>query len=146
MTYGTVAGVAALTPMYTDDGAFRDAGASDVATNPSLTQVTGWLSDVSALMDAALAEEAFITPVTDTDILPILDLYVEGIVHDIVHYSRKAGRFYSKRALDAGSSPFNTISDEITDWVADKANGFANLGLARLTGVRPKSSATFDLL
>jgi len=146
MAYGTAAGVAALTPMYTDDGEFKDAGASDVATNPTLTQVEAWLDDVSKLMDTALAEEAFVTPVTDTDIVPILDLYVEGIVHDLVHYSRKAGRFYSKRALDSGSSPFNTISTEIHDWVKMKANGFANLGLARLSGVRPSSWASFDLL
>ena len=146
MAYGTAAGVAALTPTFTRDGAFYDAGASDTATTPTLAQVNTWLDEVSALMDNALATEAFITPVTDADVLPILNGYVQGIVHDLVHFSRKAGRFYSKRALDAGSSPFNLITSEITDWVKANYEGFVNQGVPQIDGVRPKSAASMTML
>lgn len=140
MAYGSAAGVAALSSMWTGGGEFK------TTTKPTLAQVTEWLTQVSSLIDTAIADEGFTTPVTDTDLTPEINLLVNGIVKDLVDYSRKAGRFYSKQALDAGTSPFMTIDEEIQKWVQRKTIGFEAQGLTRLDDIRGRSVASFDLL
>jgi len=138
MTYGNADGVGALSALYSDNGSFT------VSTSPTLAVVNGWLSDVSQLLDTALADEGFTVPVTDTDVTGEFALLVEGIVKDLVNYSHNAGRFFSKKYLESGLSPFMTIEKELHDWVKRKTVGLEALGLAKSeTG---RNVATFDLL
>lgn len=138
MSYGTVAGVAALSALWTDNGSYT------AATTPTSTTVSGWLDDVSALMDTALADEGFTVPVTVAAVVKTLDLYVEGIVKDLCDWAHGSGRFFTERYLDRGLSPFITIDKEISAWVQRKSVGIENQGVPKEdTGRRV---ATFDLL
>jgi len=138
MSYGTADGVGALSNLYSDNGSFT------ASTRPTLTQVNSWLSDVSQLLDTALSDEGFSTPVTDADMTGEIGLLVEGIVVELVNYSHNAGRFFTEKALRAGISPFMTIDNELHEWVKRKSVGLENQGLVKAeTG---RNVASFDLL
>ena len=145
--YGSVAGVEALSAQWTDDGHFLDDDYPYLtgATNPSLSEVTDWLDTVSLSVDARLADEGFITPVDVPAAVADLKLLVEGIVKDLADYSHGSGRYYSKRALESGTSPYITIDKEISGWVARRSIGFVNLGVPKMAGPA-RTEATFEVL
>lgn len=138
MSYGSAAGVGGLSALWSDSGTFT------ASTRPTLTQVNTWLDEVSALVDTALEDEGFTTPVTVAGVVKELDLLVNGIVKDLADYSHGAGRFFSERAIEAGLSPFMTIDKEVHAWVQRKSVGFANQGVPQEEVGRKE--ATFDLL
>jgi len=138
MSYGTAAGVGALSALWSDSGTFT------ASTRPTLTVVNGWLDDVSALVDTALSDQGFTVPITVAGVIKELDLLVEGIVKDLCDYSHGAGRFFSERAIDAGLSPFMTIDKEVHAWVNRKSVGFENQGVPKEEVGR--NVASFDLL
>jgi len=138
MSYGTAAGVGALSALWSDAGTFT------ASTRPTLTVVNGWLDDVSALVDTALSDQGFTVPVTIASVVKEIDLLVEGIVKDLCDYSHGAGRFFSERALEAGLSPFMTIDKEVHAWVNRKSVGFENQGVPKEEIGR--NVASFDLL
>lgn len=75
-TYGTVAGVAAYVGhMLNSAGTFDDAGPPPTGTAPSLTQVNGFLDQVSAQLTGWLAAAGYATPVTQADAKSVLDRY-----------------------------------------------------------------------
>jgi len=146
MSYGTPAGVAAHCKLWTRDGAFYDAGASDTATKPTLTEVTNWLDQVSAMMDSALADEAFETPVTLASVVKELTLICEGLTKDLVDHSHKAGRFYAERAIKEGVTPWAAIAEDIQKYVQSRSVGFDNLGLPKISGKVGRKVASFDVV
>lgn len=138
MTYGSASGVGALSSMWSDSGSFT------TTTTPTLAEVTIWISEVSALIDSALADEGFIVPITVVAIVPELDMLTNGFVKDLVDYSHQSGRFYREQALQNGIHPILAIDKEIHSWVQRKSNGFELQG-AEKTGTGRKE-ATFDTL
>jgi len=138
MSYGTAAGVGALSALYSDNGTFT------ASTRPTLTQVNTWLDSVSSLLDTALEDEGFTTPVTTAAIVKEFNLLVEGIVNDLVNYSHSAGRFFTKKYLESGMSPFMTIDKELHEWVKRKSVGLEAQGLVKDSVGR--NVASFDLL
>lgn len=146
--YGTAAGVAALSAQWTDDGEFTDLDELydpfTPATNPTLTQVTDWLTRISYAVDVRLADEGFVTPVDVPEAVADISMFVEGIVKDLADYSHGSGRFYSKQSLESGLSPYMTIDKEISDWVARRSIGFANMGVSKLDGYS-RNVATFEV-
>jgi len=138
MSYGSASGVGALSALYSSSGTFT------VSTRPTLATVNDWLDRVSALLDTALEDEGFTTPVTIAAIVKELDLLVNGITVDLVNYSHNAGRFFTTKYLEAGISPFMTIDKELHEWVKRKSVGFEAQGLAKDTVGR--NVASFDLL
>jgi len=134
--YGSAAGVAALSNLWTRNGEFFDTELDVDGTRPSLTQVETWLDEVSSMMDVALANEGFSVPVDVVEVLPMIGQFVNGIVKDLADYSHGAGRFYTKDAIDAGLSPFLTVDREVTDWVTRKSTGLEALGCRRVTNGR----------
>lgn len=147
--YGTVAGVAALSAQWTDDGEFTDLDMLydpyTPATNPTLTQVTDWLTRVSYAVDVRLADEGFITPVDVPEAVSDLSMLVEGIVKDLADYSHGSGRFYTKQAIESGLSPYLTIDKEISDWVARRSIGFINMGVPKRAS-SSRSVASFEVM
>jgi hypothetical protein len=125
-SYGTEAGVAALARRHTTSGVF------DATTNPTYVTVTGWLAQVSAMVNIALSTNGFTTPITDADITPALDGFVNSLVADLAAGANSAGRFYSERMLETGVSPMKVIKNDIAAWVADNVQGFIALGVARV--------------
>lgn len=124
-SYGTAAGVAAYVSRYASSGTFN------TTTRPTLTQVEGWIDQVSAILNVALAKEGFAIPVTNADAVSSLKSITEPAVADLCHYANSAGRFFTDRALERGVSPMMTIRAEMGDWVAAMAAGLELLGADR---------------
>ena len=124
-SYGTAADVAALSDVYTISNAYT------TATIPTLAQVEGWIDQVSAIMNASLAAQGFTIPVSQADSVLAIKSYVVQAVTDLAHAANSAGRFFSDRALQAGTSPMAAVRKEILDWVLTFADGLEALGAAR---------------
>lgn len=127
MAYGSAAGVAALSALWADG----TTGQFTTTTRPTLTQVNTWLDEVSKLLDTALADQGFDTPVTVATVTGELGLLVNGIVKDLCDYSHGAGRFFTEKALDAGINPFMTVDKELHEWVKRKIVGLEKQGVPR---------------
>lgn len=126
-SYGSVEGVAALARRFTNAGAF------DITTNPTSATVTGWLAQVSSMLNVTLATAGFNVPITDPDALPALDGFVNSIVSDLAQAANSAGRFYSERMLENGVSPIRVISNDVQAWVQANAAGLVAMGANRVT-------------
>lgn len=138
MSYGSAAGVGALSALYSDNGTFT------ISTTPTLAQVSGWLDQVSSLIDSALADAGFVTPITIAAIVKELDLLANTLTNDLVDYSHKAGRFYPDQALHTNPNPIIAISRDLHKWIEMKAVGFELQGATKVgTG---RNVATFDML
>jgi hypothetical protein len=141
MAYGSESDVAALSATWTINGAFT------AATNPKLAQVTAWLTDVSDLMDLALAQNRFTIPI-DTGlanyakITNILSNVVAPLVTDLCHASNGSGRFFTQKAIEFGLSPMKVITKDINAWVEANADGLVALGLT-LTPTESESNQMF---
>jgi hypothetical protein len=127
VAYGSAPGVAALSALWTDG----TTGLFATTSRPTLAQVNTWLDQVSKLLDTALNDQGFDTPVTVTAVTGELGLLVEGIVKDLCDYSHGAGRFFTEKALEAGINPFMTVDKELHEWVKRKVVGLEKQGLTR---------------
>ena len=138
--YGSTSDVAALAGTYTTGGAFS------TSTTPTLAQVTAWLTDVSDLMDLALAQHRFEIPI-DTGITNyekitnILSNVVVPLVADLCHAANSSGRFFTQKAIEFGLSPMKVITKDINTWVESNADGLVALGLT----ITPQESQSDQL-
>jgi hypothetical protein len=131
-SYGTPSGVASHAKRWTRGGVFYDAagGGTPVApTNPTLTEVTTWLTQVSSLFDTALMNEGFVTPVTETNSVLLLTLETERLVADLCDRANNSGRLVSDMALARGYMA--VVGTEVRTWVKEKVVGFENAGVPR---------------
>lgn len=124
-SYGSAADVAALTNLYTITGAYT------TATIPTLVQVEGWIDQVSAIMNTALAAQGFLIPVTQADAVLAIKSYVIEAVTDLAHAANSAGRYYTDAALQRGDSPMAGVRRAILSWVEMFASGLGALGASR---------------
>jgi hypothetical protein len=124
-SYGTAAQVAALAIRYTTSGAFT------TTSNPTLVTVEGWIDQVSANLNVALAGAGFAIPITQPDAKAALGSVVVEAVADLCHAANSAGRFYTERALERGVSPMRVIRQEMSAWVEEQADGLELLGATR---------------
>src|SRR5688500_7634561 len=106
-SYGTAAGVAGYVRVLTSGSAV--AGTFDTSTVPTLANVEAWVNQVSAIANAALADNRFDTPVTQADCVLMLVGLVEQSVADLCHASRSSGRFFSERALNSNLSAMGML-------------------------------------
>jgi len=146
MSYGAVANIEVLASTWTSDGHFLDDSGCDDATVPSLTQVEAWIDQMSSVIDLALATEGFETPLTDAVAIASAASMIEGVVADLCHAAHRAGRFFTKKALESGMSPIIAIRKELNEWVANNAVGFRTLGVATVTNAVGENTASFDVL
>ena len=126
-SYGTAAGVAAYTRVYTSSGSY------DATTNPTLNQVEAWVNQVSAITNAALSSAGFTVPISQADCILMLTGLVEQSCADLCHAARSSGRFFSERALNSNLSAMGQLRKEIYEWVETNADGMEGLGAARDT-------------
>lgn len=97
-------------------------------------------------MDAALAGEGFVVPIENASVISAISGIVEGIVADLVHYSHRSGRFFTKRALEYGISPMRSIDKELADYASRKSNSFRVMGAATVVNAVGDTQAGFDIL
>ena len=124
-SYGTVEEVGALTPRFTNNGAY------DGSTRPTLAQVESWINRVSSTLNIVLAENGFRIPVTQSDCALTLALFVATEVADLCNYANSAGRFFQNQNYTTG--PWQAIQKEAADFIAKHATGFEKLGATRTT-------------
>jgi len=125
-SYGTSADVAALTGRFTDAGMYRS------TTTPSLAMVEKWIDRISATINILLAEQGFAVPVTQADCVSMLENFVVTQVADLCNYANSAGRFFSEKGLKTG--PWAAIQKEAADFIAEHAEGLAQIGATRTKG------------
>lgn len=125
MAYCTVPQVAEKASVWTSGGIFT------TVTNPTKTTVEGWINEVSAMFDIALANQWFTVPVTNATALLAIAGQCSSIVADIVQASHSTGRYYTEKVLERGLSWQIIARQEIDQWVKDNADGLTNLGVPR---------------
>lgn len=127
MSYGTSAGVAVLTPKWSADG--TDFSTS---TTPTKATVTEWITRVSAMVDALLANEGFAIPVTDADVVNILEGFIEGEVAAIVEGVNGSGRFGpTAKPKGTPKGRWQIVMDDVVKFVERFGTGMEQLGATR---------------
>jgi len=104
MSYGTAAGVGALVPRYANSSVTFDG-----TTRPTLTTVTALLASINSRLDIMLSSAGFTVPITDADIVPTLDFFVNEEVAAIAEGINGSGRF-GPTAKKPGGSRFAIIT------------------------------------
>lgn len=126
-SYGDTGEIAGMVPRYANA-----AGSFDAATRPALAQVESYCDQVSALLNAMLAQKGFAIPVTDSDAKLMLDLFVNQEVASIAEGINGSGRFGPTAQGRTGiGSRFNIIMSDVQDFVDSNAIGLERLGATR---------------
>lgn len=123
-SYGDVEEIAALVPLRAGG-----AGVFDDSTRPTLATVESETDQVSAMLNAILADAGFTIPVTQADDVLILDRFVNHTVAAIVEGINGSGRFGPEAARNGGR--WKLVSEEIAGFVEDFMAGIERLGAAR---------------
>ena len=87
-SYGSVAGVASFTPRYSNG-----AGTFDEGTTPTISEVEGWIDQVSGIVNVLLTNEGQTVPQTNAAIVEMIDFFINQEVAALVEGSHNAGRF-----------------------------------------------------
>jgi hypothetical protein len=132
--YGSAAAVATFAGAWTRGGEWFDADeVYDVlGTIPTLTQVEEWLDEVSIMMDLALANEGFIVPVVQPEVIKALGAKVSAFVADLANLSHSNGRLFSDRIQESGVDPMSIIDRDVSAWVKRKVAGLEAMGVPRV--------------
>lgn len=125
INYGSAEEVATLAKAYTNSS-----GVFDATTNPTLDKVETWLDQVSATIDANLAANYFVTPVTEPRVVTILDGFVNGQVAKKVESIHMRGR-KGPTTIKSQSDRFDLFQG-ISDFINQYSRGFTYMGAARL--------------
>jgi len=126
-SYGTVAEVGALVPLY----ATATGTTFDATTRPTITQVEGMIDRVSGIVNVVLAEEGFDIPVTQADAKLALDDFVVMHVAHLAAYANGAGPFVSGADEMRYTTPTRVIMRDAEIFIKDRAKGFELLGATR---------------
>lgn len=125
-SYGSVLGVEALVPRYTSP-----AGHFDSSTRPVLTQVEQWLDQISAILNGYLAQYGFTIPVTNTDAVNLLAMFVNQEVAAMVEGVNGSGRFGPTTKAPGKRGRFAVITEDAEAYIAANAVGLERLGAER---------------
>lgn len=122
-SYGSVAEVAALTPLYaTATGQTYDAN-----TRPTLTQVEKFIDRVSGIVNVLLAEAGFAIPVSQATAKLLLDDFVVMQVVHLAEFANGAGPFVSGGTEMRYESPTRVIMRDAELFIAAHAAGIEAL-------------------
>ncbi len=126
-SYGTIDGIAALVPRHVNVG-----GTFDATTRPTRDQLVGIVDQVSGVLDAILAQNGFVTPVTGPErALRMLAFFVHEECADIVAGINGSGRFGPNSKQAGGRSRSSIILNDVRQFVESQAVGLEAIGAAR---------------
>jgi len=125
-SYGSTAGVAALTPRYAAVG-----GDFDGTTNPTLARVENFIDRVSAVVNAYLSQLGFVIPISQADSKLLMDNITLEHVALMVEGVRGTGRYAPTSKAVAGRGMMSILSEEIRQYLDDVAVGLEDMGAAR---------------
>lgn len=125
--YGSLLQVGALVPRYSNR-----VGTFDDSTRPTVLQVVTFINQVSSMVDSIMAQEGFATPVTDTEVKNMLDLFVSQEVAAITEGINGSGRYGPTTKSGQGKKGrFALVFDDVRDFIEGNAVGFERLGATR---------------
>ncbi len=130
-SYGTVAEVGALTPLY----ATATGTTYDTTTRPTLAQVEQMIDRTSSILNIALASAGFTVPVSQADAKRALDEFVVAQVVELCHAANGAGPYAPGSDEMRAGTPFRTITREAAKFVDEYAPGLEALGALRSRAV-----------
>lgn len=125
-SYGDPGEVAALVPRYASAGI-----SFNVGTRPTLLQIESLCDQVSALLNAILAQSGFAIPVTNTDSVLLLDYFVNEEVASIAEGINGSGRFGPTAKKGGTGGRFALVMDDVKEFVEGNALGLERLGATR---------------
>lgn len=131
MAYGSAAGVAALSPRY----ATESGGVFGTTSTPKLAHVTDWIAQISAMLNVAMSGYGVTTPVTDADVTPMMDAFVNGWTAAVVRGVNGQGKFAEKPMT--ADEMLLLIGEAAAAWVARNIGGIGSQ-----LGVTPAALAT----
>ena len=129
-SYGSVLGVAALVPRWTNSGT-GDSATFSSTSRPTITQVETFIDEVSAALNSMLAQSGFTIPVSDADAVKLLDLFVNVEVSTMCDGVNGSGRFGPSEKSSGGRGRFSLLMDDIQAFITANETGLRNLGAAR---------------
>lgn len=112
MSYGDKNEVAALVPRYANTS-----GVFDQLTRPTQAQVTAWLAQISAVLDAYLATKGYSVPVTEANLNAALDLFVNEETAAIAEGVNGSGRFGPTSQNKKQQGRWAIIRGDVTDFI-----------------------------
>jgi hypothetical protein len=127
-SYGTTSDVAALVPRYANVASPPD---FDTSTRPTLAQLENQVNQVSALLNALLAEAGFAIPVTQADARLALAYFVEEETAAIAEGINGSGRFGPTSKAMGAKGRFALLMQDAQAFIGSNKAGFERLGAAR---------------
>lgn len=112
MSYGDKNEVAALVPRYANTS-----GVFDQLTRPTQAQVTAWLAQISAVLDAYLATKGYSVPVTEANLNAALDLFTNEETAAIAEGVNGSGRFGPTSQNKKQQGRWAIIRGDVTDFI-----------------------------
>ena len=136
--YGTVEGVAEIASTWTRGGEFFDEDEiySIAPTNPPLSTVEAWITTMTAIMDAALKDNYFVTPLTDTYAVSYAAVVNQcnTLVADLIAARNQQGRFFLQTVdVSRDLSNWMKIQTELIAWVKGNVETFLAEGVPQIT-------------
>lgn len=125
-SYGHPDDIAALTPRWATSSAIFDS-----TTRPTLGQVQNWVNQVSAMVNAILSQYGFTIPVTQTDAVEMLNLFVNEEVAAMVEGVNGSGRFGPTTKAPGKRGRFAVITEDIIGFIEAIATGLEQMGVSR---------------
>lgn len=129
-SYGTAAGVAALTPRFANG-----TGTFATTDRPTLAQVEAFIDQVSGIVNSFLSQQGFAVPVTQADVVLSLTMFVQDEVAAIVEGVNNAGRFGPTSKAPGKGGRFAIILEDVKAYIDGNAYGFELLGATRTYNV-----------
>lgn len=115
---------------WTNDGIWEDLNieypGSNVASNPSLSEVEAWLEEISAQFDIALGSHSFVFPIssdTSPTAYKAVSKYVSDLVSDLCNWKNSSGRFFTEKLVERGITPMAAILKDMNTWIEMNADG-----------------------
>jgi hypothetical protein len=125
-SYGNTGDIAGIVPKWADV-----TGVFTTGTRPTLLQVELYCNQISALLNAMLAEAGFTIPVAQADAKLALDYFVDEEVAAIVEGVNGSGRFGPSSKAVGAKGRFALLVGDAQAFIASNRAGFERLGAAR---------------
>ena len=125
--YGSLDQVGSLVPRYANRS-----GTFDDTTRPVVSSVVLFINQISSMVDAIMAQEGFVTPVTFAAVKTILDNFICSEVAAIVEGINGSGRYGPTTKTGQGKKGrFALVFDDVRIFIESMAIGFERMGLTR---------------
>lgn len=137
--YGSVEGVAVQARRFTNA-----ASTFDDSTYPTYEQIETWLNQVSAILNTVLNTHNITTPITDTELLEMMKLFVDSEVAAMVNGVNGAGRLgpTSNTVKDVGMH--SAVQYDVQNFVSSNVLGFERMGATRTSTTAEILSRQYD--